>query len=66
MTTAHELFIIQPCVERLREARRVYHLNNPTDRKIWQRIAYQPRIDMGEEPQLKPGFHEDEEKGWMD
>lgn len=66
MTTAHELFILQPAVERLQEARRIYNLRDPAERRAWQRIAYESRVDFGEEPQLKPGFHEDETTGWMD
>lgn len=74
MTTAtnamNKRIAIQPAVNRLMEARqtykKVYNLRDRAARREWQRIAYEPRIDYGEAPQLKPGFHEDNERGWRE
>ena len=69
MTTTHALnkrIALQPAVNRTVEARRVYNLRRREDRETWQRLAYEPRLDMGETPALKPGYHEDDEWGWYE
>lgn len=51
-----------------RHERRVYDLLDHTQRKEWENIAYEPRIDYGEDTPLREGFHVDPvlNIGWRD
>lgn len=53
-------------VVRTNRAIRLYNLRDRAERREWQRVAYQPRIDYGEPTELKPNAHEDGDFGWMD
>lgn len=48
------------------QARKVYNLRNRAERRLWERLAYQPRLDYGEQADLKPGYHQTDDMGWMD
>jgi hypothetical protein len=53
-------------VRRTNRAIRLYNLRNRAERREWERIAYEPRVDYGEVPNLKPNAHENGDYGWMD
>jgi hypothetical protein len=48
------------------EQRKTWNLARREERADFERRAYFPRIDYGEDAPLRPGFHEDGEQGWMD
>ena len=43
-----------------------WNLRHREERADFERRAYFPRIDMGEQPPLRPGYHTDGERGWME
>lgn len=45
---------------------RLYNLRNRAERQAFERDAYFPRVDYGEQPDLKPNAHVDGDAGWMD
>lgn len=46
--------------------RKRWNLRHREERADFERRAYFPRIDMGEQPPLRPGYHTDGERGWME
>lgn len=50
----------------LSNARRVYDLSIHAERKEWEQVAYEPRVDYGEDVPLKKGFHIHGDMGWQD
>lgn len=47
-------------------AKRVFDLSDYRQSKEWDAVAYEPKIDYGEEPTLRPGFHIFGTMGWQD
>ena len=56
------------CLDAIRIERRIYDLLDRAQRKEWENIAYEPRIDYGEDAPLRPCFHVDPVRniGWRD
>ena len=48
------------------EQRKQWNLRHREERADFERRAYFPRIDYGEQPPLRPGYHTDGERGWME
>ena len=48
------------------EQRRVWNLRHREERADFERRAYFPRIDFGEQPAMRPGYHTDDEWGWCE
>jgi len=53
-------------IKRTQAQIRVYNLRLRADRRAWEQVAYEPRVDYGEQPPLKPGCHVAGDMGWMD
>lgn len=52
--------------ERADRCRVVFDLASHGARKLWQEVAYVPRLDVGEEMVLRAGYHELIDYGWVD
>lgn len=48
------------------DERRRWNLRHRAERADFERRAYFPRLDMGEQPDLRPGYHVEGDEGWMD
>lgn len=44
----------------------VFDLTSHGARRLWQEIAYAPRVDVGDETTLRAGYHELMDYGWME
>lgn len=53
-------------VQRADRAIRLYNLRDRAERREWERVAYEPRLDYGEAAGLKPNAHIENDCGWMD
>lgn len=48
------------------DERRRWNLRSRAERADFERRAYFPRLDYGDQPDLRPGYHVEGDEGWMD
>lgn len=63
---AQEIVHLYEVIRRTENARRRWNLRNRAERKAFEREAYEPRLDLGQEGVLKEGYHMEGDEGWKD
>lgn len=66
--TAHNDTVLNlfSVIVRTLEQRKRWNLRSREDRADFERRAYFPRLDYGDQPDLRPGYHVEGDEGWMD
>lgn len=54
------------CIRRFQKARVAFDLRSRGARKVWEQVAYEPRVDYGEDVPLRPNCHIEGETGWIE